>query len=58
MIVMQFSIQGESFIEQTTGPWQMSCVYILVSKRKTFLSILMPSVICACFSQLVDHYGT
>ena len=46
MIVVHFSIQGEGIIEQSNGPWQVPCVYILVSKRKIFLSILMPSVIC------------
>ena len=32
-------------------------IYILVCKRKKFLSILMPSVIRVHFSQLVDHCG-
>ena len=50
MIVMHFSIQGKGIIEQTNGPWQVPCVYILVSNRKVFLSILMPSVICVRFS--------
>ena len=31
---------------------RVSCVYILIRKRKIFLSILMPSVICVHFSQL------
>jgi hypothetical protein len=31
--------------------------YILVSKKKIFLSIQMASVICVNFSRLVDHYG-
>ena len=31
--------------------------YILVCKKKIFLSIQMASVICVHLSQLVDHYG-
>jgi hypothetical protein len=34
----------------------VSCVYILICKREMFLSMLMPSVTCVNFSQLVDHY--
>ena len=36
----------------------MSCVYILIYKRRLFLSILLLNVICIEFNQLVDHCVT
>ena len=38
--------------------WQVSWVYILVWKRKIFLSILMVSVICVHFSQLINRMSS
>ena len=47
MIVLHFNMQREDNIEHTNG--KVSCAYILVCKRKTCLSILVPSVICIHF---------
>ena len=51
MIVMHFDMQGEDIIKHTNS--NVSCVYILVCKRKIFFSILMPSIICVHVTQHV-----
>jgi hypothetical protein len=56
MIVSSSSMEGEDILEHTNGKFHG--VYILLCKRKIFLSILMSSVICVHISQLVDHYVT
>jgi hypothetical protein len=53
MIVWRFSVQGEDSFEHDNGKCHV--FYILVCKRKVFMSILMPSVIGVHFRQLVDH---
>jgi hypothetical protein len=53
MIVLHFSMQGEDSIEHTSGKRHLYT--FLVCKRKIFLSILMPNVICVHFGQLIDH---
>ena len=56
MIILCSNVQGEDIFARTNGVWL--CVYILVCKRKIFLSILMADVNCVHFSQLVDHCVT
>jgi hypothetical protein len=48
-------MQREIFLSILTA---MSCVYILVCKRKIFLNKLMQSAICVQFSHLVDDCVT
>ena len=50
LIALRSRMQGEGIIEQ------VSCVYISICKRKILLGIFMSSIICVCFSQLVDHH--
>ena len=46
-------MQGEESFDRTNGKCHF---YIIACKSKTFLSIvIMASVICVHFSQLVDH---
>ena len=53
MIILSSSTEGKEIIEH------VSYVYILVYKRKIFLSILMSSVVCVHFSQtFVNHFAT
>ena len=52
MRVMQFSMQGEDILKLNND--KCLCSH-LVCKRKIFLSILNPSVICVHFRQLVVH---
>ena len=54
MIVLRSSIHWADIIVHTNGKCHVFT--FLVCKRKIFLSILMLSVICVHFSQLVDHY--
>ena len=56
MIILCFSIQGEDILEHANDKCHVFTFF--VCKRKMFLSILMPSVICLHFSQLVDCYVT
>jgi hypothetical protein len=51
MIVLHVSMQGEDIIKHIK-------IYNLVYKRKMFLRILMPSVICVYFSQLMSNCVT
>ena len=53
VIVSRLSMQEEESFDCTYGKCH---VYIIACKRRIFLSILMASVICVHFSQLVDHY--
>lgn len=48
-------MQEENNVEHTNGMCQAS---MLVSKRKIILSMIMPSVMCLCYSQIVDHCVT
>ena len=50
MIVLCFIMQGEDMIEHTNDKCR-----VLVCKRKIFLSILISSVICVHYYQLVEH---
>ena len=54
--MLHFSMLKLGIIEYTK--LSRSCVYILVCKRKVFLSILMPSVRFVHSSQFVDHCVT
>ena len=49
-------MQGEDILENANGKCHVFT--FLVRKRKIFLSIVMASVICVHFSQLVDHCVT
>ena len=49
-------MQGVDIIEHTNGKYYV--FYILVCKGKTFLRMLMPSDICAHFSQIIDRCVT
>ena len=52
MIVLHFSMRGEDILDRTNGKCHVFT--FLVCKRKIFLSILMASIICVHFSQLVE----
>ena len=52
MIVIRFGMQGEDVIEHTNG----KCHVFTFQYARVFLNILMPSVSCVHFSQLIDHY--
>ena len=54
MIVLRFSVQRKDIFDCTIGKYQVFT--FLVCKRKIFLSILMATIICVHFSQLVEHY--
>ena len=56
MIVLHFSMQGEDIVEQTNGKCHVFT--FKYAREKYFLNILMPSVICVHFSQLIDHCVT
>ena len=56
MIVLRSSMQDEGTIEHSK--WQVSCVYILVCKRKILFSIPLTSAMCIHFSQRLDHCVT
>ena len=47
MMVLRFSMQGECVIEHSDG--KCHAIYILVCKRRIFLSIRMSSVTCVQF---------
>jgi hypothetical protein len=49
-------MRGEDIFENTNGKCHVFT--FLVCKRKIFLSIVMASVICVHFSQVVDHCVT
>ena len=56
MIVLHFSMQGKDIIEHTIGKCQ-GCLNFVMQKED-MLEHIMPSVICVCFSQLVDRCVT
>ena len=53
MIVLLFSMQGEDVIEHISGKGHVFTFF--VREREIILSILMSSIICVQFSQLVYH---
>ena len=51
-----YYMHGKCIIEHTNGPQQdLPYVYIIVCKRKTILSILMPTIICAHCYNLINR---
>ena len=53
---MRFRMQREDILKHTNGKCRV--VYVLVCKRKIFLSLRMSSAFCVRFSQLIDHSVT
>ena len=56
MMIFSSSMQGEDILEHANA--KCHGVYFLLCKRKRFLTMSMPNVICVHISQLVDHYVT
>ena len=57
IIVLRFNMQGADVNEHTNHKCHVF-TFLNLCKRKVFLSIRMPSVICVHFSQFVDHCVT
>ena len=56
MIVVCFRVQGEDVIKHTNGKYHVFTFYN--AKRKTFLRILMSSVVCVISNTLTLKYLT